>query len=98
MQPDPITTFSDPELERMIQHAWREAVRGVQEVRAYCSQHGSGGHDSACVILGESAREADRLWHRLKDEQQRRLVADAALAVELVDADELERFAAAGQR
>jgi hypothetical protein len=80
----------------MIQHAWREAVRAIQEVKAQCSQHGAGQHESACVALGESAREADRFWHHLKDEQQRRrLVADAALAAELVDADELERFAEA---
>jgi hypothetical protein len=72
MQPDPITTFSDSDLERMIDRAYREAVRSVQEVKAHCRQHGADYHDAACVMLGESAREADRFWHHLLSEQSRR--------------------------
>jgi hypothetical protein len=72
---DAVYTFTDQELERAIDRAYREAVRCVQEVRAYCSKHGFGGHDSTCVMLGESAREADRFWHHLMDEKASRKAA-----------------------
>lgn len=69
---DPIAHFTDGALELMEQRAWREAVRAVADVRNHCARHGSGGHTQVCVMLGEDARNADRHWSRIRDEQNRR--------------------------
>lgn len=71
---DPITTFSDAELARMIDHAWSEAALAWQVYRVERAASARASHDeqAAARMLGQAALDADAYWRRLKIEQDRR--------------------------